>query len=82
MYYFYILRGTKKDKIYIGSTSDIKRRLNEHNRGHTKSTRRFMPWCIVYLEKYLTRAEAIKRERQIKKWKNRKRIERLIERNI
>ena len=79
MYYLYILKSEVGNKIYIGSTNNIKRRLHEHNRGATQSTRRFKPWYLWYLEEYKTKTEAIKRERQLKKWKNRQRIESLVE---
>ncbi len=79
MYYLYILKSEVGNKIYIGSTSNIKRRLHEHNKGGTQSTRRFKPWYLLYSEEYKTKTEAIKRERQLKKWKNRQRIEKLVE---
>ena len=81
MWYLYILRSDTKDKIYIGSTNDLERRLEQHNRGHTKSTKRFVPWSFVYVEKFLEKKDARDRERQLKNWKNRKRIESLIEKN-
>lgn len=81
MWYLYILRSEVKDKIYIGSTNDLKRRLEQHNRGHTKSTKRFAPWSIVYVEKFSEKKDARARELQLKNWKNRKRIESLIEKN-
>jgi putative endonuclease len=77
----YILKSSKCDKIYIGSTCDIERRLSDHNRGNTPSTKRFIPWSVVYTEEYLTKEEARGRERQIKNWKNRERVEQLIARN-
>ena len=82
MYYLYILKSIKEGQIYIGSTNNIERRLKEHNRGHTISTRRFIPWRVLYLEKYLTKKEAVRREQQLKKWKSRKRIDTLISRTF
>ncbi len=80
MWYLYILESvSRKDKIYIGSTNSLERRLVEHNRGHTVSTRRFMPWRIIYSEEYATKEAARARERQLKSWKNRERVNALIE---
>lgn len=79
MWYLYILESLpRKDKIYIGSTDNLERRLREHNRGHTASTRRFMPWRILYSEEYAAKDAARARERQLKSWKNRDRINALI----
>jgi putative endonuclease len=81
-WFLYILRSiSKPGKIYIGSTNDLERRLNDHNNGNTRSTKYFVPWEIAYSEEYKTKKEARDRERQLKKWKNRERIEELIIKN-
>ncbi len=82
MYWFlYILQSIlKPNKIYIGSSNNLERHLKDHNNGNTKSTRYFIPWKIIYSEQYLTKKEALNRERQLKKWKNRKRINNLFNR--
>ena len=74
----YILFSEKLNKYYIGSTSDINRRIEDHNRGKEKFTRTGTPWQIVYSEQFEILADARKRELQIKKQKSRKYIERLI----
>jgi putative endonuclease len=78
MHKVYILKSKIRDTIYIGSTSNLERRLSEHNNGRTRSTKRYMPWVVHYVEQFATKSIAIKREKQLKKWKNRKRIEALI----
>ena len=81
-WFLYILRSiSKPSKIYIGSTNDLERRLKDHDNGNTRSTKYFVPWEIAYSEEYKTKKEARDRERQLKKWKNRERIEELILRN-
>ena len=78
----YIIKSTSRpEKIYIGTTNDIKRRISDHNQGNTRSTRYFTPWILIYHEKYATKKEALSRERQLKKWKNRKRIDSLVEKS-
>lgn len=45
------------------------RRLSEHNRGHTKSTRQKGIWEVVYTEEYNEYLECCRREKQIKSYK-------------
>jgi predicted GIY-YIG superfamily endonuclease len=40
--------------------------LEEHNTGECKSTRKGIPWRLVRVEEYLTRAEAVRKEKKIK----------------
>ncbi|OWW24264.1 hypothetical protein B4Q04_15530 [Zobellia sp. OII3] len=53
-------------------------RLEEHLKNHKGFTSRAKDWAVKYTESYPTRTEALRRERQIKKWKSRKMIEKLI----
>ena len=78
VYFVYILYSEKTDRYYIGSTSDIDKRLLKHNLGGTASTRPGRPWKIVYTETLDTKTDALKREKDIKKKKSRKYIEWLI----
>ena len=78
MYHVYILYSNKLDKYYIGHTSDIVARLRRHNSNHKGWTGKANDWEVVYSEDYQTKNEAYSRERQLKAWKSRKRIEALI----
>ncbi len=60
--YLYILFSTKLNKYYIGSTTDIDRRLSEHNRGKEKFTRTGVPWEMKYKEEYSELIDARRRE--------------------
>ena len=46
-----------------------------HNSGYSKSTKNGIPWKLVYKEEYQSRAEAMKREKQLKSYKNKSNIE-------
>ena len=69
-YYVYILANKKGGKLYIGRTNDLIDRTSEHKSdvicGYTKNTGIHN---LVYYEEHNSLQEAIKRERQIKKWK-------------
>ena len=62
---------------YIGHTEDVIARL-QRNQGFVTSTKNKGPWKIVYLEKWNTKAQANRREMEIKSKKSRKYIEALI----
>lgn len=69
-YYFYILRCSD-NSLYCGQTNNLKKRIQEHNLGKTKSaryTKTRRPVKLVYFEKFSTLQLAMKREFQIKKW--------------
>ena len=67
MFNVYVLQSNKDASLYIGMTTDIPKRLGEHNSGKTRSTKAKAPYKLVYSEMYQTKTEALKRERQIKK---------------
>jgi putative endonuclease len=74
----YVLRSLKDGKHYTGSTGDLRRRLQEHARGHTQTTRRRGPFELVYTEKYGTLEEARAREKQLKSGKGREELKRIL----
>ena len=78
MYFVYILFSPSKDRFYIGSSSDLTDRLKKHNTNHKGFTGGTADWHIVYSERYPNKPEAIQREREIKKWKSRIMIQKLV----
>jgi putative endonuclease len=80
-YCLYILYSSSIEKYYIGQTEDLKERVEQHNIGKSRSTKHEKPWKLVYHEKYLTRSEAVLRERFLKSpsgWKELKEIKKKI----
>ena len=67
MYYLYILKSLTDEKLYIGSTNDLKRRLSEHNSGLNRSTKARRPFELRYYESYTSEHDARKREYSLKK---------------
>ncbi|MDO8885922.1 GIY-YIG nuclease family protein [Candidatus Oleimmundimicrobium sp.] len=66
MYYIYILISNYDNKLYVGFTNDLKRRLKQHNRGQVNSTKGRRPLKLVYKEVCETKKAAIERERYLK----------------
>ncbi len=81
-YYVYIIYSSTSDRYYVGHTNHVIRRLNEHNdplANHHKYCSKNGPWELKFYESgFSTRNEAVNREKQIKAWKSRKKIEILI----
>jgi putative endonuclease len=67
MYYVYILKSLKDEKLYIGSTNDLRRRLSEHNNGLSRSTKARRPFEIRYYEACASGRDARTREYNLKK---------------
>ena len=67
MYYVYILNNPKVGKLYIGYTSNLKRRLREHELGRVRTTRVFGKNIkLIYYEAYRDQQDAKNRERSFK----------------
>ncbi len=77
--HFYIIYSKKFNRYYIGNTGNLHDRLSKHNSNHQGYTGKTNDWEIMYVETFPTKEEAYARERQVKKWKSRKRIIALID---
>ena len=78
MWKVYIIYSEKIDRYYTGVTDNVAWRLQRHNDGWGKYTKRGIPWIVVYTEDYDNKSDALKREREIKNRKSRSYIEILI----
>ena len=78
-YYVYVIWSKNLGKRYIGSTKDIGRRLEEHNKGKQRFTRGGIPWRVVYQEEFKTLGEARRREKQLKGRSGRRFLDKRIE---
>ena len=65
-YYVYILRSKKNRKWYTGFTSDLRKRLNEHNSGVSIYTKGRGPFELIYYEASLNEQDARAREKYLK----------------
>lgn len=64
----------KDSSLYTGITTDIRRRLDQHNglrKGGARYTRIKRPVFLAHLEKLPNRSEAAKREHELKQWSHR-----------
>ena len=66
MFYVYILLSKKDNKRYIGVTSDIQRRISEHDSGLVKSTKHRRPLELIHFEQFENKSEALLYEKKLK----------------
>jgi putative endonuclease len=78
MYYCYIIYSPSKDRYYIGSYENIPERLRRHNTNHKEFTGGQDDWTLRWSQSFNSKQEELNRKRQIKGWKSRKMIERVI----
>jgi len=65
-HWVYVLRSATDGRLYTGISSNVERRLTEHNRGSVPATRPRRPLVLLYTEEFPSRAEAMARERYFK----------------
>ena len=78
MFHVYVLYSQKFDKIYIGMTSDIDKRIFAHNNLPKGWTSHFRPWMLVYFESFDSAKQALAREKQLKSSRGREYIRNFI----
>ncbi len=67
MFYVYILKSQRDNQLYLGSTTDLRRRLAEHNQGQSPATKGREPFTLRYYEAFLLENDARHREWSLKK---------------
>lgn len=63
MFYTYVLKSVKSNVLYVGSTNDIRRRFEEHNKGIGGAyPRKHRPFVLVFYEAFLSEKDAQRQE--------------------
>ena len=70
----YILCSENRRALYIGITTDLGRRLDEHRRGLVPHTARYHINRLIYFAPHETAPDAIGREKQLKNWRREKKL--------
>jgi len=66
MYYVYILKSLKDNNLYTGYTNNLELRIKEHQSGKASSTASRKPFKLIYYEVYLSKKDALAREKYLK----------------
>jgi putative endonuclease len=78
MYIVYVIQSKLDSRLYVGFTENIERRLKEHNKGKTRSTKGYIPWILVYSEEAENRPAARNREKYLKSGSGKEYIKRIL----
>lgn len=66
IFYVYAIKSEVDGRIYVGFSSDVEKRLKQHNAGKTKSTKGYRPWILIYTEEITGRIAARAKEKYYK----------------
>ena len=77
-YFVYIIKSAKDGKNYIGSTSNLEKRLLWHNQGKNKSTKHRIPFSIIFRKEFSDKSSALAYEMWLKKQKGGYKIRELL----
>lgn len=80
--YVYVLKSDSDGQFYVGLTNDLPRRLEEHNSGKVASTKKRIPFELIYWEGCLNRHDAARREKYLKTAWGKRYIKTRIERYL
>ena len=64
--YVYVLRSLKDHQFYVGLTRDLPLRVQQHNNGLVSSTKKRVPFELIYWEGCLSESDAAQREKYLK----------------
>ncbi len=77
-FYVYTLQSETTGRYYVGQTEHLAERVAYHKANYSLALKNRGPWKLVYFESYASRREAVRRERHIKRQKDRAFIQRLV----
>lgn len=66
MYYVYVIKSKRDEKLYVGFTKNLLKRLKEHNQGNVISTKNRIPFELIYYEASNMLQDAVSREKALK----------------
>ena len=78
MFFVYILQSESTGRYYVGQTKDVPARVAYHNANYLRALKNRGPWKLVHSEVFASRGEAVRREIQIKRQKDRRFVEQIV----
>ena len=78
MHYVYLLYSFKNKKLYTGFSSNLKKRIKEHNQGKSPYTKLKKPLKLIYYEAHLSKKDAQRREKYLKTTKGKASMKQIV----
>ncbi len=78
MHYVYLLKSERDDKLYVGCTNNLRKRLLMHNSGKIDSTRFRKPFKLIFYEAFTNKRDAFAREKWLKTGWGRNHIKKIL----
>lgn len=82
MFYVYDIQSEADFGLYIGMSSDLRRRFLEHQNGESRSTKARRPWKLIYYEAYLEKQDAEGREVFLKSGSGRRFLDKQLKKHF
>lgn len=82
MHYVYVLMSLKDNSLYIGYTTDLKKRIKEHKEGKSQSTKFRRPFKLIFYEAFINRIDAKRRENYLKSGWGRRSLTKMLKRYL
>jgi putative endonuclease len=82
MYYVYVLFSEKDRSFYIGYSSNLRLRYEQHCKGLVKSTKNRAPMRLIYYEAYISKLNAEQRELFYKSGRGREVLRKILKETI
>ena len=80
LFFVYILRSVSTGRFYVGQTDNLLHRFHQHASGGVRSTKGYRPLVMIHWEAYGQRADALRRERELKRKKSADSLRRVVTR--
>ncbi|HBL52198.1 MAG: hypothetical protein A3D24_03950 [Candidatus Blackburnbacteria bacterium RIFCSPHIGHO2_02_FULL_39_13] len=81
-YYFYVLRSLKNKKLYLGSTKDLKKRLESHNSLQNIATKPNAPYELIFYSGFNNQKDALECESYFKTTSGWRRIKQMLKNTL
>ena len=83
MHYVYAIKSLRIiNRLYVGRTDNLRERIAEHQAGKTWTTKRMLPIKLVFYEAFLSKDDAVRRERYFKSSKGKSSLKQIIQSSI
>ena len=81
-YYFYIIQSKRNNKLYLGNTTDLEKRIREHNKGNNIATKPNTPYKLIFYSVFINKEDAKNCEKYFKTTSGWKRINKMLKKTL